>query len=248
MGSELTLQCTPQPLQKKSPRGTSTEGVFSWSQEKRRTSRRHAVGCTVIQMCWMAPGPSISASTAVLWPATLMEGETFQPRPNSRAATAPVPSMALPPFPLAPVGFSALSERVWAVDSRARLPRCRPRPSKGRPIEALLLLCPKARGAEGLQRQVGWLTAHVLGDDLARDGAQEHALGRVARGDGDTLPPRHGAEQGNAVGAGRAQAHPCLAERRVGQGRLHGLRRAQQPADARRREAVVEAGLLVGSA
>src|SRR5437763_11174335 len=227
MGSELTLQRTHHPLQKKSPKGTSTEGVSSWSQEKRRTSRRHVVGCTVIQMCWMAPGPSISASTAVLWPATLMEGETFQPWPSSRAAPAPVPSVALPPCPLAPVGFSALIERVWAVDSRARLPRCRPRPLKEGSTEVLLLLCPKAHGAEGLQRQVGWLTAHVLGDDLACDGAQEHALGRVARGDGDTLPPRHGAEQGNAVGAGRAQAHPCLAEGRLRQARHDGLRRAQ---------------------
>src|ERR671937_452101 len=129
-----------------------------------------------------------------------MEGETFQPRPSSRAATAPVPSVALPPCPLAPVGFSALIERVWAVDSRARLPRSRPRPLKGRSTEALLLLCPKARGAERLQRQVSRLAAHVLGDDLAGNRAQQHTLGSMARGDGNPLPPRHGAEQGKAVG------------------------------------------------
>src|SRR5256886_6729032 len=51
-------------------------------------------------------------------------GETFQPWPSSRAAAAPVPSVALPPCPLAPVGFSALIERVWALESRVRLPRC----------------------------------------------------------------------------------------------------------------------------
>src|SRR5881392_3304651 len=52
-----------------------------------------------------------------------MEGETFHPCPSSRAATAPVPSVAIPAFPLSPVKFSALIDRVFAFDRRERLPR-----------------------------------------------------------------------------------------------------------------------------
>ena len=56
-----------------------------------------------IQMCWMIPEPSIEASS-IVWPgAILTEGETFQPRPRSRAKWAPVPESAMPPPPpLAP--------------------------------------------------------------------------------------------------------------------------------------------------
>ncbi len=39
-GSELTWANWPQPLQKKSPSGTSTAGAGSPSQKKRSTSRR----------------------------------------------------------------------------------------------------------------------------------------------------------------------------------------------------------------
>src|SRR3972149_6444411 len=60
-----------------------------------------------------------------------MDGDTFQPRPISRAAYCPVPSVAMPPCPLAPVKFSALIERVWAFDKRERLPRFMCKPSKG---------------------------------------------------------------------------------------------------------------------
>ena len=41
-----------------------------------------------------------------------MLGDIFQPRPRSRPAAAPVPSVARPPCPGAPVGFSGLIERV----------------------------------------------------------------------------------------------------------------------------------------
>src|SRR5436190_10190592 len=57
-----------------------------------------------------------------------MLGETFQPCPRSRAASAPVPSVAMPPPPLAPSKFSGLIERVRAPEMRARLPSPIPRP------------------------------------------------------------------------------------------------------------------------
>ena len=50
------------------------------------------------------------------------EGETFHPCPRSRAQPAPVPSVAMPPWPLAPVKFSGLIERVCAGESHERLP------------------------------------------------------------------------------------------------------------------------------
>ncbi|MEZ4715087.1 MAG: hypothetical protein R2851_03205 [Caldilineaceae bacterium] len=57
----------------------------------------------------------MSASVTVVLPGMWMEGETFQPWPSSRAESAPVPSVALPPAPLAPVKFSALIERGLCV-------------------------------------------------------------------------------------------------------------------------------------
>src|SRR3982750_1786005 len=76
----------------------------------------------------MAPLPSISARVADAPGAILMLGETFHPCPRSRAASAPVPSVAMPPPPLAPLKFSGLIERVCALEIRARFPRCMPRP------------------------------------------------------------------------------------------------------------------------
>ena len=58
-----------------------------------------------------------------------MQGEIFQPWPSSRPALAPSPSVAMPPFPLAPSKFSGLMERVSAWERRERLPRFMPRPS-----------------------------------------------------------------------------------------------------------------------
>src|SRR5262249_27258481 len=98
--------------QKKSPTGTAIAADDVSSQLASSTSDRHWSGCVVSQMCRITPGPSRSASVAV-WPAGIsILGETFQPRPRSRAAPAPVPSVAMPPEPLAPVGFSALTERL----------------------------------------------------------------------------------------------------------------------------------------
>jgi hypothetical protein len=105
---------SPQPWPKKSPSGTSTAGSASPSQCIRSSRLRQFDGCVVIQMCCTVPGPSISARQAVVPAGTSIEGETFQPRPRSRAASAPVPSVAPPPAPGAPVGFSGLIERVTA--------------------------------------------------------------------------------------------------------------------------------------
>src|SRR5580692_2543680 len=59
----------PQPIAKKSPTGTSTEGSVSLSQYIRRMVRRQLpVG--VIQICWISPEPSISASVKV-WPGSI---------------------------------------------------------------------------------------------------------------------------------------------------------------------------------
>src|SRR3954452_922398 len=58
------------------------------------------------------PGPSIAARSTVVCAAISMLGDTFQPRPRSRAGPAPVPSVARPPPPGLPMGFSGLIERV----------------------------------------------------------------------------------------------------------------------------------------
>src|SRR5215470_18219104 len=111
-GTELTWAYSPQPWQKKSPTGTATAGDEASSQLMRSTSDRHWSGCVVSQICRITPGPSTSAIIAICPDGISMLGETFQPRPSSRAAAAPVPSLAIPPEPLAPVGFSALTERL----------------------------------------------------------------------------------------------------------------------------------------
>src|SRR4029077_7056871 len=107
----------PQPMAKKSPSGTSTDGSLSSSQYMRRMEKRQLpVG--VIQMCWIAPGPLISATVYVVPAAMSTDGLIFQPFPRFRAAFAPVPSAAVPPLPFSPVGFSGLMESVLAFDSR----------------------------------------------------------------------------------------------------------------------------------
>src|SRR3954447_20304073 len=80
----------------------------------------------------MAPGPVISARVKTCFAPILTEGETFQPRPRSRAAPAPVPSVDLPPSPLAPVKFSGLIDRVFALERRDRSPTPAVMPLKGR--------------------------------------------------------------------------------------------------------------------
>jgi hypothetical protein len=66
--------------------------------------------------------PLISAIKKV-WPALILtDGDTFQPCPSSRAALAPVPSVAIPALPFSPVKLSGLIDRVFASDKRGRLP------------------------------------------------------------------------------------------------------------------------------
>ena len=77
----------------------------------------------VIQICWMAPEPWMSASVKVFPASICTDGEIFQPCPSSRAACAPVPSVAIPPLPFSPVKFSGLIDRDFALESRGRLPR-----------------------------------------------------------------------------------------------------------------------------
>src|SRR6266700_3262566 len=130
MGCEFTWHGSHQPLTKKSPSGHSIEGVSSSSQYARISILRQLAGNVVSHICCSAPGPVISASVTVVWGAISIEGETFHPWPRSRAQLAPVPSVAIPPRPFSPVGFSALIERVFARERRARLPRSIPRPLK----------------------------------------------------------------------------------------------------------------------
>ena len=62
-------------------------------------------------MLWIAPG----CRSAPGWRCPGGDadgGETFQPRPSSRAQAAPVPSVARPPPFFSPVKFSALMERL----------------------------------------------------------------------------------------------------------------------------------------
>ncbi len=79
----------------------------------------------------------MSAIVKVLLPARCTLGEIFHPWPSSRAATAPVPSVAIPACPLAPVKFSALMERVTALESLERLPRF-----MSRPLKVSFMMCP----------------------------------------------------------------------------------------------------------
>jgi len=110
MGMELTSQPRAKPLRKKSPSGHSTDGVCSPSQNIRSTTSRSTnlpaavASVTVSQMCWITPGPSMSASTTISPGATLrMQGEPLRDGPRSLAA------MAAAPF--SPVLFSQLMER-----------------------------------------------------------------------------------------------------------------------------------------
>jgi hypothetical protein len=117
-------------LAKKSPAGHSTLGCSWSSQYMRMIEWRHLPSASVIQICWIAPGPSISARVKVSPGSMKIDGLIFQPcpRPPALAYSAPVPSVAMPPLPLAPSKFSGLIERDFASDSRDSTPRLMPNP------------------------------------------------------------------------------------------------------------------------
>src|SRR5699024_3765193 len=73
----------------------------------------------VIQRCVILPAPAIRARSKVPWAGISTDGETFHPGPRSRAAEAPVPSVARAPPPGAPEKFSGLIERVTTGSSAA---------------------------------------------------------------------------------------------------------------------------------
>ena len=89
----------------------------------------------VIQICWIAPSPAISASVKVPPGSMTTYGDIFQPGPRSRAWRAAGPSTAIPPLPFSPVKFSGLIERDSAFDRRDKLPRWRPSPEN-------VIVCP----------------------------------------------------------------------------------------------------------
>src|SRR5579862_4486561 len=88
-------------------------------------------GAGVSQICWMDPGPVISAIVKVDFAGTRTNGDTFQPWPRSRAAPRAGPSVDMPALPFSPVKFSGPIERVLALETRLRLPRFRSRPLNG---------------------------------------------------------------------------------------------------------------------
>src|SRR5580704_1385862 len=109
---------------------------------------------SVIQICWIAPDPSMSASVNVSPGWMITNGETFQPWPRSRAICAAGPSVDMPPLPFSPLKFSGEIERDLALESLARLPRLRPRPLKSA-IQRLRLCLQKAAGGERAHQRAG---------------------------------------------------------------------------------------------
>src|SRR6266545_5716716 len=88
-------------------------------------------GAGVIQMCWMAPGPSMVARVKVELPLTRTKGETFQPWPRSRAARHAEPSCpAMAALPFSPLKFSGQIDRDLALERRKRFPRSTSSPLK----------------------------------------------------------------------------------------------------------------------
>src|SRR5271163_4589706 len=82
----------------------------------------------VIQICAIAPGPLMSASTLTSPGSITMYGETFHPRPSLRAGLFTGSGDAIAPLPFSPVGFSGLIDRLSAVERIERLPMCMPSP------------------------------------------------------------------------------------------------------------------------
>src|SRR3954452_17079921 len=118
IGCELTCANSPQPLQKKSPYGTSIAGSSAPSQKARNSSVRQLSLCVVSQMWVIFPAPWIDARSKVSPASMSTLGEIFQPGPRSRALATPVPSVARPPPPREPSKFSRLIDRVSTARRR----------------------------------------------------------------------------------------------------------------------------------
>src|SRR5882672_9837552 len=89
-------------------------------------NRQWPVG--VIQICWIAPGPSMLAITRSSPGSMGVHGETFHPWPRSRAQDFGSVGIAIPPAPFLPSTFSELIDRVFAEESRDKFPRFIPNP------------------------------------------------------------------------------------------------------------------------
>ena len=92
----------------------------------------------VSHMLWIAPGPSTSASVAVVPGSIVMQGLHFQPVPRSRELPSGCAGSRAPPA-TAPSGFSAEIDRVLASERRERLPSDIPKPLNG--VIMMRLLC-----------------------------------------------------------------------------------------------------------
>src|SRR5436190_21970292 len=77
----------------------------------------------VIQICWIQPPLFISANVKVVFDLITTLGLTFHFWPRSLDGPAPVPVVAMPPFPFSPLKFSGLMDLVLASDRRKILLR-----------------------------------------------------------------------------------------------------------------------------
>ena len=110
IAAEVSSARVAKPLPKKSPNGTWMAGWGSWSQWTVRTRSRSTYGPagvwsgTVIQMCRITPGPSMSARVRVPPAGRGRKARPLRPGPSGDAA--------VPPAFGAPSGFSAVMARL----------------------------------------------------------------------------------------------------------------------------------------
>src|SRR5260370_37308016 len=115
----------------------------------------------VSHICWIAPGPVISAMVKVDLAGTCTKGDTFQPWPRSRAAPLAGPSVDMPALPFSPVKFSGPMERVLAFERRLKLPRFKSRPLKGPSAAEAVKHKHVAQGIRSRRRSVFFIVLFV---------------------------------------------------------------------------------------